>query len=85
MNIVIDKMNVYIGPRFIEPLDGLKLNFIVAEAEGNVLKPGGRSNCKIVKAGGLNQITAMVHKSLSGPRVVMKGKFILIYKEEELI
>ena len=83
MNIVIDKMNVYIGPRFIEPLDGLKLNFIVAEAEGNVLKPGGRS--KIVKAGGLNQITAMVHKSLSGPRVVMKGKFILIYREEELI
>ena len=71
-------MIIYINPAFIEPLDGLKLNFeLNNDAE---LKSGGRRNVNIVKGGGGggNNVTAVVHKSLSGPRVVMKGNIVLI-------
>ena len=69
-------MIIYINPAFIEPLDGLKINF----ALNNDLKSGGRSNVNIVKGGGGggNNVTAVVHRSLSGPRVVMKGNIVLI-------
>ena len=69
-------MIIYINPTFIEPLDGLKINF----ALNNDLKSGGRSNVNIVKGGGGggNNVTAVVHRSLSGPRVVMKGNIVLI-------
>ena len=73
-------MIIYINPAFIEPLDGLKLNFELNNDA--VLKSGGRRNVNIVKGGGGggggNNVTAVVHRSLSGPRVVMKGNIVLI-------
>ena len=71
-------MIIYINPAFIEPLDGIKLNFELNNDA--VLKSGGRRNVNIVKGGGGggNNVTAVVHRSLSGPRVVMKGNIVLI-------